>query len=89
MLILSRKVEEGITIGDSIEIKILDVFATDGSGSRKSKVASIGITAPKDVKILRKELVETRRENEAAQRSARNLSGAGLGGILRKKRTLE
>ena len=47
MLVISRKIEEGLKIGDTIEIKVLDVFATDNSGSKKSKVASIGINAPK------------------------------------------
>lgn len=89
MLVLSRKIEEGVRIGDNIEIKILDVFATDDSGSRKSKVASIGINAPREISILRKELVETRRENEAAQQTARDLSGAHLGELLKHKRKLQ
>jgi carbon storage regulator len=89
MLVLSRKIEESIRVGDEIEIKILDIFATDSSGSRKSKVASIGIEAPKELKILRKELAEIKKENEAAGQSARNLSPSGLGDLLKKKRTLQ
>ncbi len=88
MLVLSRKIEEGLRIGDQIEIKILDVFATDNSGDKKSKVASIGIEAPRQVRILRKELLDTQRENLAAQLSARNLTGAQLGGLLKNRRKI-
>jgi len=88
MLVLSRKIEQGLKIGDTIEIRVLDIFSTDQSGSRKSKVASIGIEAPRDIPILRKELVDTRNENIEAEKTARDISGAGLAGLLRKKRTL-
>ena len=88
MLVISRKIEEGLRIGENIEIKILDVFAVDNSGSRKSKVASIGINAPREIRILRKELADTLRENEAAGQSARDLTGAHLGEMLKKKRAL-
>lgn len=90
MLVLSRKIEEGLCIGDTIEIKVLDVFASDKSGSRKSKVASIGIDAPREVTILRGELKQTLQENIEASGSTRDLAGlGGLAGMLRKKRTLE
>lgn len=89
MLVLSRKIEEGIRIGDTIEIKILDVFATDNSGSKKSKVASIGIEAPREIRILRKELLETQQANEAAYATARDISGAHLGDLLKAKRSLK
>ena len=88
MLILSRKIEEGLKIGDNIEIKILDVFATDKSGSKKSKVASIGITAPREISILRKELVETIDQNREAQRTARDISGQDIAGLLKQKRSI-
>lgn len=93
MLVLSRKIEEGIRIGGNIEIKILDVFATDDSGSRKSKVASIGIDAPREIQILRKELLDTIEQNKEAELSAKNLgaaglTSAGLAGILKQKRKL-
>jgi len=89
MLVLSRKIEEGLRIGDNIEIKILDVFATDHSGSRKSKVASIGITAPREMSILRGELAETRLENQAAQKSARVITHDELAGLAPRKRSLD
>ncbi|HEC1793642.1 TPA: carbon storage regulator CsrA [Campylobacter lari] len=49
MLILSRKENEGIKIGDDIEIKVVQT----GKG-----YAKIGIEAPKSLMILRKELIE-------------------------------
>ena len=48
MLVLSRKVNETIQIGDDIEIRILEV---------KGDTVRIGIEAPKSVDILRGELV--------------------------------
>jgi carbon storage regulator CsrA len=88
MLVLSRKIEQGLKIGDTIAIHVLDVYATDKSGSRKSKVASIGIEAPKEIAILRRELADTLKENREAEKSARDISGAGLAGLLKKKRSL-
>ena len=48
MLVLSRKTNETIKIGDDIEIRILEV---------KGDTVRIGIEAPKSVDILRGELV--------------------------------
>jgi len=48
MLVLSRKSNETIKIGDDIEIRILEV---------KGDTVRIGIEAPKSVDILRGELV--------------------------------
>ncbi|AHF10634.1 MULTISPECIES: carbon storage regulator CsrA [Dehalobacter] len=49
MLVLSRKIDEKIIINDNIEITIVSV-----SGDQ----VRIGINAPKDVKILRSEVLE-------------------------------
>ncbi len=58
MLVLSRKTNETIKIGDDIEIRILEV---------KGDTIRIGIEAPKSVDILRGELVQSISEtnNEA------------------------
>jgi len=48
MLVLSRKVNETIIIGDDIKITLLDC---------NSDKASLGFEAPKSVKIIRGELL--------------------------------
>ncbi|MDN4606794.1 carbon storage regulator CsrA [Sporosarcina highlanderae] len=50
MLVLSRKPNETIKIGDEIEIRIIEV---------KGDTIRIGIEAPKSVEILRGELVQS------------------------------
>ncbi len=63
MLVLTRKVEESIIIGDNIEVKILGV---------SGKSVKIGITAPRELPVYRKEVYEAiKRENEAAAASGR------------------
>ncbi len=58
MLVLSRKRDEVIKIGDDIEITVVDI--------RGDKVR-LGITAPKEVTVHRKEVYEDiKKENQAA-----------------------
>lgn len=60
MLVLKRKVNESIMIGDEIEIKIIS-FDKDG--------IRIGIEAPKEMSIYRKEIYLTiQEENKNAIR---------------------
>lgn len=48
MLVLTRKVNEEILIGDTIRIKVVDI----GAGRIR-----LGISAPRDVTVLRDEVV--------------------------------
>lgn len=58
MLILSRKLNESIIIGDQIEISIVDI---------KGDQVKLGIKAPKNVKVYRLEVYEAiQQENKAA-----------------------
>ena len=54
MLVLTRKVEESILIGDDVEIMVLGV-----SGDK----VRIGINAPREVEVFRKEVKDTRDGN--------------------------
>lgn len=48
MLVLTRREGEVFLVGDDIEVEILDI---------KQGVVRVGIRAPRDVRVLRKELV--------------------------------
>ncbi len=49
MLVLSRKAEESMFIGDNIKITVLDI---------RGGQVRIGITAPQDIKIHREEVYD-------------------------------
>ena len=49
MLILSRKINESIMVGENIEVKIVDI---------SNRVVKLGIEAPKEVSVHRKEVFE-------------------------------
>lgn len=65
MLVLSRKKGQTLVIGDNIEITILEV---QGDNVR------IGIAAPRDVTVFRKEVYEEiQKENRQAAAAARRM----------------
>jgi carbon storage regulator len=59
MLVIRRKAGESLLIGDGIEIEVIDV-----SPSR----VKLGIKAPEDVTILRKEIRDAAEHNREAAR---------------------
>ena len=63
MLVLSRRLNEVILIGDNIEIIVTRISKHD---------VRIGINAPKDVAIVRKELVKPKTLLEMARKVKRN-----------------
>jgi carbon storage regulator len=62
MLILSRKVNEKVMIGDDISLSIIEI---------RGDQVRIGVDAPKTVKVFRQEVFDAiRAENKAASESA-------------------
>lgn len=61
MLIIGRRVGETIHLGPDVEIHIMDLTP--------SRV-KIGIVAPKQLPILRGEMIEAARQNKAASQAA-------------------
>lgn len=77
MLVVTRKAEESIIIADNIEIVVLEVA--------KDRV-KLGITAPKNVKIIRNEL---RNAQDANLDSSQAVSRAAIDAMLNFKKTKE
>ncbi|MFJ8064189.1 carbon storage regulator CsrA [Psychrobacillus sp. NPDC096426] len=65
MLVLSRKKDESIMIGDQIELKVLSV---DGDQVK------LGIVAPKNIKVYRSEVYESiQQQNKEALNVSKSL----------------
>ena len=81
MLVLSRKVNESVTIGDDVKITILSI---------DSDRVKLGIEAPKDMRVYRYETVKkVQVENQAAANVNVNIVGlANMKSQLRKKENL-
>ena len=60
MLVVTRKTDESLIIADNIEITVLEVS--------RDKV-KIGVSAPKDIKIIRNELIDTQNVNKDSAES--------------------
>lgn len=71
MLVVTRKTEESVIIADNIEIVVLEV--------NKDRV-KLGITAPKDVKIIRNEL---RDAQDANVDSSKAVSKAAIDALMK------
>ena len=73
MLVITRKREEAIVIGDGIEIRVLRTGRDE---------VRLGVTAPPDVAVHRREVYDViRHANESAARGGRR-----LGPIIRRLR---
>jgi len=76
MLVLSRKIDESIVIGDDITIKIISV---------EKGVVKLGIDAPKNVSIIRNELLEdVKNANIAASKETKMDDLTLLSTIIKK-----
>ncbi len=75
MLVLRRRAGESLLIGNDIEVEVLAVT---------QQGAKIGIRAPKETVVLRKELKITREQNA---RAARDVSLKDLEQTIQKMRS--
>ena len=72
MLILSRKINEKVMIGDDISISIIEI---------RGDQVRIGVDAPKSVKVFRQEVYDAiRAENKAAALSPSVLPAIDISG---------
>ena len=77
MLILSRKINEKIMIGDDISISIIDI---------RGDQVRIGVDAPKSVKVFRQEVFDAiRAENKAAAQSVSTLPALDIAPEARRE----
>ena len=77
MLILSRRLGESVTIGDDIVVTVVGV-----SGNQ----IRLGISAPKDVRVLREEIYKViQKDNKSATNAADSRRGEGTRKQLRGK----
>ncbi len=74
MLVLSRKKNESIKIGDDVEIVIVDI---------KGDQVKLGIKAPRSISVHRAEVYEEiQRENREAAKNTTKITG--LGNLFKK-----
>ncbi len=59
MLVISRKLDEALVIGENVEITVIEIS--------KDKI-KLGINAPKDVRVKRREILATEEENKQASK---------------------
>lgn len=76
MLVLSRKLNESVMIGDDVEVVVLDV---------KEGVVKLGIRAPREIAVHRQEIyAQIKAENLRSATTPKDLRGAA--DLLKKAR---
>jgi len=76
VLVLARREDESIHIGDDIVIKVVSI---------ENGIVKLGIEAPKDISIMRDELLEeVKQSNRAASKRADAIDIAALNKLLGK-----
>lgn len=71
MLVLRRKAGEAISIGDGIEISVIEISPTR---------VKLGVIAPREISVLRKEMIAVAMDN----RKAAELLATGIDGRLQE-----
>jgi len=77
VLVLSRKINESVIIGDNIQIMVVEI---------KGDQIKLGISAPKEVTVYRGEIFEAI-QNENKEASQSTIPG-GVGNLLKKNNKL-
>ena len=80
MLILTRKIGEGIILGDDIRIAILEI---------RGKQIRIGIEAPQNVVVLREEIYQRIQEENLQAAGVRDVDLKELANIWKQKKENE
>lgn len=73
MLVLTRKENESIMIGDEIEVKVLDL---------KDSQVKIGISAPRDVAVHRREVYLAIQAENAEAAAPPSVQVDGISGLI-------
>ena len=80
MLILTRKIGEGIILGDDIRIAVLEI---------RGKQIRIGIEAPQNVVVLREEIYQRIQEENLQAAGVRDVDLKELANIWKQKKENE
>jgi Carbon storage regulator (could also regulate swarming and quorum sensing) len=80
MLVISRKTGEALVVSDNIKITIVSI------GNDK---VSIGIEAPKEIKIVRQELLETIEANMASAEEAELKDYKNIATLMKLKNNIK
>ena len=80
MLILTRKIGEGIILGDDIRIAVLEI---------RGKQIRIGIEAPQNVVVLREEIYQRIQEENLQAAGVRDVDLKELANIWKQKKKNE
>jgi carbon storage regulator len=78
MLVIRRKRDQSIHIGDGVEVTILDI---------ENGQVKLGIKAPREVPVFREETAATRHSNRGAALSATALQSLGTYSVPNSKET--
>ena len=77
MLVLKRKLDESIMIGDGIEVKVLDI---------KGEHVKLGITAPLSISVHRKEVYLAIQAENRASTDISDINIAHINKIMKEQK---